>query len=367
MNHQDTKTPRMTGFGVDHQGKKTGRSIYLYFLSLCLGALVVPSASAQVASHEPVIVQPASSEATVMPQPTGRPVVRVNGTTLTDRDLLREMFTIFPYARVHNGFPKAMEADIRGGALKMIIFEELVYQEAKHRNMSVPSADLAHANTEFRKQFTSPQQYQQFLQVEFHGSEPLLRAKIERSLLIDRLLKLEVTDKGGVSPAEVKAYFDQHPERFNMPESFSFQSISILPPANATTAQLQEARQRAVNALRQAKATKSYEEFGLLAEKTSEDDFRVMMGDHKAADRSKLPPQVVKALAAMQAGQVSDLIEFDASDYTILRLNAHIPAGLQKFETVKDLLQDQLTKQKNEQLRSALAAKLSKNAKIEKA
>ena len=40
---------------------------------------------------------------------------------------------------------------------------------------------------------------------------------------------------------------------------------------------------------------------------------------------------------------------------------------MQKFETVKDALREQLTKEKNEQLRSALATKLSKKAKIEKA
>ncbi len=97
--------------------------------------------------------------------------------------------------------------------------------------------------------------------------------------------------------ADAKTYFEQHPQSFNLPESFSFQSISILPPPNATPAQLQEARKRADAALRQAKATKSYEEFGLLAQKISEDDFRVMMGDHKVADRSKLPPVVVNALA----------------------------------------------------------------------
>src|SRR4030095_3734494 len=39
---------------------------------------------------------------------TGKPVARVNGTVLTDRDLLREMLTIFPYARQHGGkFPEA--------------------------------------------------------------------------------------------------------------------------------------------------------------------------------------------------------------------------------------------------------------------
>jgi hypothetical protein len=294
-------------------------------------------------------------------------VVRVNGAVRTDRDLWREMYAIFPYARVHNGFPKPMEADIRDGAIRMMIFEELVYQDAKHRNMTVPATEMAHALAEFRQQFHTPQEYQQFLQVEFKGSQKLLQEKVERSLLIDKSLKQEVTDKATVSVAEAKAYFDQHPERFNLPESFSFQSISILPPPNATPAQLLEGRQRAASALRQAQATKSYEQFGSLAEKISEDDFRVMMGDHKTADRSKLPPAVVKALESMQPDQVSNLVEFDANDFTILRLNALNPAGMQKFENIKDALRDQLTKQKTEQLRNALATKLSKNAKIEKA
>jgi hypothetical protein len=226
---------------------------------------------------------------------------------------------------------------------------------------------MAQALVQFRKQFTSPQQYQQLLQEEFHGSPQLLQAKVERSLLIDKLLKQEVEDKAGVSDAEVKAYFTQHPERFNMPESFAFQSISFLPPPNATPAQLQEARKRAGQALSQAQASKSYQEFGLLAEKISEDDFHVMMGDHKAADRSKLPPVVVTALAAMQPGQVSGVIEFAADNFTILRLNAHVPAGLVKFETIREALRQQLTKDKTEQLRRALATKLSKTAKIEKA
>jgi len=348
------------------QGWRASLALHVFYFSLCLGVLVVPSASAQVASHTPVVVQ-APPDSSAILQPVGRTVVRVNGAVLTDRDLLREMFTIFPYARVHNGFPQGMEAGIRDGAMKMMIFEELVYQEAKRRNLTVPPAELARAQAEFRKQFTSPQEYQQFLQAEFQGSPKRLQTKVERSLLIDKLLKQEVTDKAVVSVAEAKAYYAQHPERFNMPESFSFQSISILPPRNANADQLQEARKRAGQALRQAQATKSYDEFGLLAEKISEDDFRVMMGEHKPADRAKLPPAVVKALDAMQPGQVSGIIEFDAGDFTILRLKAHLPAGPQKFETIQAALRDQLTKDKNEQLRSALAAKLSKTAKIEKA
>ena len=70
---------------------------------------------------------------------------------------------------------------------------------------------------------------------------------------------------------------------------------------NATPDQLKEARKRADEALSQAKAAKTYEQFGLLAEKYSDDDYRVMMGDHKAVERAKLPPSVVQACTGPEA------------------------------------------------------------------
>ena len=92
-------------------------------------------------------------------QLTGKTIARVNGSALTDRDLLREMYAIFPYARQHNGtFPQAIEPDIRSGALKMIEFEELVYQEALHRKMTVAPARLSQAETSFIHQFHTADQ-----------------------------------------------------------------------------------------------------------------------------------------------------------------------------------------------------------------
>ena len=79
------------------------------------------------------------------------------------------------------------------------------------------------------------------------------------------------------------------------PESFAIQTISIMPPANATAAQLKDANKRAEDAYKQAKATKNAQEFGLLAEKISEDDYRVMMGDHKWTPTGKMPPEMFTA------------------------------------------------------------------------
>ncbi len=298
-------------------------------------------------------------------QAAGRPVARVNGVVLTDRDLRREMLSIFPYAAQHGGnFPQAMEPEIRKGAMQMIVFDELLYQEALRRKLTVPQSRMDQAWADFRKEFATPEDYQRFLKAETNGSAEMARARIRRTLLIDAIMKLEVSDKAATSLAEARAYYDKHPGEFRVPESFSLQTISMIPPAKATQAQLEEANRRAVKALKQAQATHSYEQFGLLAEKISEDDYRVMMGDHHSVDRAKLPPALVKAALGMQPGQVSGVIQIEQM-FTIVRLNGHTPAGVRSFAETRDALRKQLEKTKTEQLRSSLDKRLRSQARIE--
>jgi len=324
--------------------------------------LALTAASAQVASHAPTVFNNAPT--TAQPVALNQPVAKVNDTVLTQADLVREEYSIFPYARQHNGLPKEMEPQIRNGAMKMIIFEELVYQEAERRKMTVPAAKMQRAEAAFRKQFDTPDEFKALLQSEFHGSQQLLRKKIERSLLIEALLKNEIDSKSTPTPAEIRVFYDKNPARFQYPESFTFQTISILPPDKATPEQLKEGRKRADDAVRQAKSTKTAEEFGLLAEKISDDDYRVMMGQHRPVDRDKLAPQVVKALLVMKPGDVSDLIQIEQA-YTVVRLGEHLLAGKAKFQDVKAQIAKELQQTKTNQLRAALDKKLKLNAKIE--
>lgn len=341
---------------------------------LCVVVLAISPALAQMASHAATptqsittsaapVLAPASALSPVM-QITDKPVVRINGTELTDRDLLREMLTIFPYARQHNGFPKAEEEKIRQGALRMIEFEELVYQEAKRRNMTVSPVKLQRAEADFRAQFPSQETFDAYLKTEMKGSKQILYRQIRRSLLVEALLKAEVEDKSKVSLAEARAYYDKNPDPFRYQESFSIQTISIMPSEKADDKAKKEAHKRAEDAWQKAKASKSYEEFGLLAEKASEDDFHVNMGDHKAVGIDKLPPEIVKAAQAMQPGQVSELLQL-GSFYTFFRLNGHTPAGKFTFDQVKDRLRQELQKEKYERLRAGLDKRLRLTAKVQ--
>jgi peptidyl-prolyl cis-trans isomerase SurA len=330
---------------------------------------VAPPLEAQ-SRTQPAMTHAASNSMAAL----AKPVARVNGTVLTQRDLLREMYAIFPYAKQHNGgFPNAMEADIRRGALSMIEFEELVYQEAKRRQMTVAPETLAKAEKQFRGQFPTEQQYREFLQTEASGSAQVLQTKIARSLLIEELLKAEVKDKSCVSLAEAKAFYQKHRERFTLPESYAVQTITIMPPASSnprqpapppTPEQSKQMYLRAQDALRQAKATKTYEEFGVLAERISEDDYRVMMGDHRTVATKDLPAAILQSVSKMQPSQMSDVIQVDGA-FTIIRLNGHTPERLQQFGEVSNGLRAEMQRNKQEKLRHELDARLRKNANVE--
>ncbi len=340
-------------------------------LTVALAATTIYG-QAQVASHSPVLQKAAPQaapqnmqlNATPMFQPTGKPVAKINGVVLTDRDLLREMVTIFPYARTHNGFPKGQEEMIRKGALAMIEFEELVYQEAERRQMTVPPEKVKRAENAFRSNFQSEEEFEHYLKMEMNGSREQFRKMVRRSLLIEAYQKARLDEPSKVTLAEARAYYDKNSKKFMHGEMVQFQTISVLPPENATADVKEKAHKHIMEVWEQAKKTKSYNEFGLLAEKYSEDDYRVNMGNHKLGDRGEVPEPVQKILDKMKPGQVSEICQFGPY-YAIFRLEARKPGGLTPFAEVKTKMLDDMHKAKYDKLRGELDKKLRASAKVE--
>jgi parvulin-like peptidyl-prolyl isomerase len=334
---------------------------------LNIGALIVMAslaAMAQVASHTPA-VQPANVPPSTAIVPSGRPVLRVNGSVLTDRDLVREMLNVFPYAKQHGGkFPKDSEPEIRKAAMRNLEFEELAYQEAKRRNLAVAPAKLNQAVKDFRAQFENNTDFQQYLKAEQKGSPEELRSKIRRAILIDMVLKSEVENHAKFTDTQLRAFYDKNPDRFRKPDSVSIQTITIAYGDNPSSADKQKARKQIEEAFKQAKATKDYEGFGQIAEKVSMDDWHVMMGDHKWLHRGRMPEAVEKVVFTLKPDQISDII--DAGDsFVIARVNGREDSHLIGFSEVKPQLKQDLEKQKKDELRAAFDKRLRKTAKIE--
>jgi peptidyl-prolyl cis-trans isomerase SurA len=341
--------------GINHALK-----IFCSLVLACMASAQVAS-NARVASHGST-VKPAASAPTWPPSP--KPVARVNRAIITENDVTRMMYSIFPYAQQHDGLPKKMESELRKGALEMAIFEELLYQEAQRRKLQVTSEKLARAEAAFRKQFHSQAVYEEFLALEASGSKAVMREKIRRALLIEQMLKTEVEQKSAVSLAETQAYYNNNPKQFERGETVSIQTISIIPPDNATRAMKAEAKAKITDIVRLGRAAKTSKDFGLIAEQLSEDDWRTKLGDRGTMEVKDLPPEVARAARTMKPGEVSDAIQVGTA-WVVIRLNAHTPAGRTPFAQAKTKLQAELRKQKREQVRSALNQNLRKTAKIE--
>ena len=334
-------------------------------LLICVTALLASFTSvAQVAMHAPSVQSANVSAPSAAPQ-APKPVLRANGAVLTNRDLLREMMNVFPYAKEHGGkFPQDSEAQIRKMALRNLEFEELAYQQAQRLGMTVTPAKLDKAVGDFQAQFESPAQFQQYLKVEQQGSVQVLRGKIRRAILIEQYLNVQINNKSKLTDAQLRDFYQKNPDRFRKPDSVWLQTITIAYGDNPTPADKKKAWERADEALKQAKATKDYEGFGMLAEKVSMDDWRVMMGDHKWLHRGRMPEQVEAVVFKMQAGQISGVIDTGDS-FCIARVNGREDSHLVAFDEVKPQLKKNLEQQKADELRGALEAQLRKNAKIE--
>jgi parvulin-like peptidyl-prolyl isomerase len=198
---------------------------------------------------------------------------------------------------------------------------------------------------------------------ETYGSVARFRERAARALLIEKVWSAEVTRRSYPGDAELLKYYRDNKKKFERPEAVQLQTISFMFPENASAAQQEQAHKKAEDILTKAKSAKNADEFGALADKSSEDDWRVMNGDHGWVHRGTLEPELESAFQ-MKAGEVSGIIRSRAG-YHILRVNGRRAAQQLSFAEVKKELRRTLQSQRQEKLRTALEARLRSKARIE--
>ncbi len=331
-----------------------------YVVGIVLGLAGLGSGQVLMTSHAPTAAYTARNRAGANP---GRVVARVNGVPISQQELDAEMRVVFPYYSMHgNAIPKEFEADFRKKALNNLIDTELAYQEARRRQLTISRAEWQKRVAEIRKDYGSQASFDAAVQKLF-GSRAAFEAKLRHDMLLDKIFLLEISRKSVVTDADVLREYQTNKNSFAVPESISFQSISAMFPAKASAAEKQAARKRISEVLSRAQAAKSFEAFGALAEKVSEDEFRVMMGEHKMVHRGTLEPQF-KVLFSMKPGDISPVIE-SPRGYHILRLNTHNAARKMPFSEVRASLKENMQKDRTAARNKAFHAGLRKVAKIE--
>jgi len=307
-------------------------------------------------------VEGAGTEAPAKPPLTE--IARVNGVVLTQAQLDQEMQRLFPYYSIHGGrVPAGAEAEIRQKAIHDLVLHELVYQEARRRNLQVPSLTLQKRLQKIRQGFPSRQAYEAAA-IKQYGSVAAYERSLRRAMLVEQLWDAEVTRKSVVTEQAERGYYEGHKAQYVRPEAVWLQTITIAFPSSATAEQKQEARKIAEQTLVKAKAAKTYDEFGTLAEQLSQDDWRVMMGDHGWVHRGTVTPDLEPALFGMKKGETSGVLEY-SSGYIILRANGYQPKRQMPFAEMAASIRQRLEMERREKRAKEFEQVLRSKAEVQ--
>jgi parvulin-like peptidyl-prolyl isomerase len=275
-------------------------------------------------------------------------VAKVNGTSLTQKDLDRELDRLIPRITFHKKVPEGKRRMYYDKALEELVNRELEYQDALSKGLKPDKEEVDAEMEKIKNRFRSPEDFKAALERE-KITEADLRKQVEKSMLIQAIYKKTVTETSQVSEKEAKEYYDKNKSRFKQPESVKLGLISA------------KEEKKAKDILAKIKAGA---DFGDLAYKMSEDDYRVKSGEIGYVHKGRILPEIEDVAFKLKVGQISGLIK--AGDYWyIIKVEDKQPQRQLSFDEIKDKLGKELEDKRLRENKDKWITELRDKAKIE--
>jgi parvulin-like peptidyl-prolyl isomerase len=291
-----------------------------------------------------------------------RVAARVNGVAITLTQVDRGVDEKVPRITGHGALSDSRRQALRAEVLEELIREELMVQEAKRQGLTVAKSAVDEETAKIKNRFADPAQYARALS-RAGLSESNVRTGVERFLLIKQVTEKAVTDKVVVTDAAMKAYYDENPSRFVVPEQVHYRHILIAVDPGGSPAEWEAAKQRAAGLAKQARAGTSFSDLA----KTQSDDAatRESGGDMGWAHRGQLDHDEDAMIFALPVGGVSDPLR-TLYGYAVDRVDDKRAAKALTWDDVnKPRLADELRRAETDRLRAEWLADLRRRAKVE--
>jgi peptidyl-prolyl cis-trans isomerase SurA len=268
-----------------------------------------------------------------------RVVASVDGEPITVHDLK----TFAAVNKVSLNDADDMNSPETKAVLKGVISERLLESEVKKYKDRVEERQIDDYISDFeRGSGLTDQQLRTQLQTQGHTYEEFRKhARLELQKMT--MIQKEVRQKVNISPDEVKAYYDAHPEEFSVgKENFKLAQILIALPPNPTPAQVTAARAKADDIHKQLH---DGADFGKLARQYSDDDSKGQGGELGDFSRGDILDPIQNVIDHMKVGDVSEPIQTEHG-FHIVKLEAHDQVGVKPFSDVSGQIREKLVSQK---------------------
>jgi len=275
-------------------------------------------------------------------------VAVVNGVAITQRQLEVAIDRLIPRATYHGGVTEEKRAEFRDQALEGLVTGELQYQDAVAKGLKPDKKAVSAELDRIRQRFSGKKEYKAALERE-GMSDDALRAQIEKEVLVRQVIDKVVTVPARVSDDALREYYDQNTARYKKPEAVRLRIISVQDEKKAKEAM--------------AKITAG-EDFGKIAARMSEDNYRIKGGDVGFVHQGRIYPELEAVAFKMTPGSVAGPILAEKK-WFILKLEQRQPAQQLSFSDVKETLRRDLEQKRSTELMDAWMNQLRAKAKIE--
>ncbi len=327
----------------------------VWLKGILVAALVLCGSFAAAAEPE-VKKESAAAAASPAAVPPQGAVARVNGTDISALELRRAKKVLLRGQTV----PAEQQAALDTQALEQMISAELLYQAAAKQEIKDLDKQIDAKLAQGKARFKDEQEFKNAIK-DLEMDEKDLREYTRRDLLISRFVETAFVAKAAVSEEEIRAFYDQNPDKFKRDETVKASHILIGAESTASADDKKKAREKA-GQLRKELAGGA--DFAALAKGNSTCPSSQQGGDLGFFGKGQMVPAFEKAAFALKPGEISDVVETQFG-YHIIKLTERKPAETTAFKDAKAKIEEFLKGQKVNEAIQKYLADAKKTAKIE--
>lgn len=288
-------------------------------------------------------------------------VAVVNGSVITRSDYDTEMTRFERQMAMSGQAPNPGQTpEMKQRVLDSLVDRELLKQETQKQGIKIEDADVNEQIATLQKKFPTEKEFADTLK-KMNLTESDLKVQLRQDLAIKRLIDQQLAAKVTITPDEMKAFYDSHPELFKTPETVRASHILIKVEPSASAEDKAKAKQRIV-AIQDR--LKKGEDFATVAKEVSECPSGANGGDLDYFQRGQMVGPFEDAAFTLKPGTTSDIVETQFG-YHLIKVTDKKDASTVAYDEIKGKIEDYMKQQKvNEQLVQYIA-QLKAGAKIE--
>jgi hypothetical protein len=275
-------------------------------------------------------------------------VARVNGTNIT-RFALIEMMNRLNTANISKKVSEPRAAT-RKRALDLLVVQELAFQSAVHQGLRLREGVLDKVMDKIKADAGSAEEFGRFLEKE-QMTEAVLRARVERNLLIQQLLATEMLTNIVISEDDIQKEYERTKDQFMDPEKVTVTDVTFFleldDPASMG---------RANAILAKIKADKGNDPETLVSDGT----FLV----HTYEMEKYREPALYDAVRKLKVGELSDVIKTRDS-FHIIKLTGYVPEKPKSYQEMRSVIEGRLKAAAQKTRRQEWERELKQGARIE--